>query len=114
MIAGYFVNSRTLSYLLSPRGDCSRGHLQGLSAGAYLPKRLDPRRERQVPSVEHCAGVDDDKGDRQTHGEEHDAEAGTDADEFDDAEVVLPFDGVEERARREDPPGVASTLISAR
>lgn len=61
-----------------------------------------------MEGVEHGAGVDDDERDRQTHGDEHDAEAGADADELQDAEVVLALDGVEEGAGREDPPGVAS------
>jgi hypothetical protein len=75
----------------------------------YLPEWLDPRRQRRMAKhVEDAAGIDDHESNRQTHGRQHDTKPRGDADQLDDAKVVFAFDGVEEGAGGEDPPGVTT------
>jgi hypothetical protein len=58
--------------------------------------------------VEDTAGIDNHEGNGETHGRQHDTKSRRDADQLNDAKVVFAFDGVEEGAGGEDPPGVTT------
>jgi hypothetical protein len=79
----------------------------------YLPEWLDARRQgRMAKHVEDAAGIDDHESNGETHGRQHDAKPRRDANQLDDPKVVFAFDGVEEGAGGEDPPGVTTQSAS--
>ncbi len=72
-----------------------------------LPEGVQAVRQLGFERVGDGQDVEDDEGDAQDHGAEHDGEPGRDADDLRHRQLVARLDVVEERDRGEDPPGVA-------
>lgn len=75
-----------------------------------LPKWVDTNWEDGFKVTGHGTDIDNCENDGQSHGGHHDCEAGRDAHEFPEAEVVPSADVVEKTACREDPPRIADSI----
>jgi hypothetical protein len=73
----------------------------------HFPERLYACGKNTREDIKDTKGINYNKGDWQTHRDQHDPKSGADFYQFQKTEGVFLFNRVEQRASSENPPGIA-------